>query len=155
MNDPPATLSYTQDTSKVAFVTAPSATPPKYFDLAIINSTAPYIGPIAGYDGSNAWGPGQVGWGSVTVVQKSTFPASNTNNPTYLPSESSVWSVDLVTGQLTGTWFTDNGKAVPCTIYADVNFFSDLGFTGDLNAFVKKYSQTVIGPLSLYFVPLW
>lgn len=151
VNNPPATISYTSDANKVLYVTLPSATPSKYFDLAAINTTAPFVGPIAAYSGSN-WGKGSPGFGSVTIVQKSTYPATNTNNPCYLPSESTVWSIDS-NQQLTGTWFNDNGKAVPSTIYIDVNY-NDLGFTGDLAAFSKYYNQYTVA-LKAYFVPLW
>lgn len=89
----------------------------------------------------------------MTVVQHSTYPASNTNNPTNLPSESNIWSVDYTSGLLTATWFNDNGKKVPCTIYYDVTY-SDFGFTGDLKEYVKLYLDNTIA-VNLYFVGMW
>jgi len=147
-----ATQPLTTDTSKVAFVSVPNATPKNHFDLGIYNASAPYLAVIQGYSGSN-WGKGNPGYGSMTVVQHSTYPASNTNNPTFLPSESNIWSVNLQTGQLTATWFNDNGTPVPATIYYDVTY-SDFGFTGDLPAYVKLYLDSTI-PVALYFVGLW
>jgi len=147
-----ATTRLTTDTSKVAFLSVPNATPKPHFDLGIYNASAPFLSVIQGYSGSN-WGKGKPGYGSMTVVQHSTYPASNTNNPTHLPSESNIWTVNLTTGELTATWFNDNGKAVDCTIYYDVTY-SDFGFTGDLKEYVKLYLDTTI-PTTLYFVGLW
>jgi len=147
-----ATTPLTTDSSKVAFLKVPNATPKPHFDLGIYNASAPNLAVIQGYSGSN-WGKGNPGYGSMTVVQHSTYPASNTNNPTFLPSESNIWSVNLQTGQLTATWFNDNGTPVPCTIYYDVTY-GDFGFTGDLPAYVKLYLDNTI-PTTLYFVGLW
>jgi len=147
-----ATTGLTTDTSQVAFVRMPSAVPKPPFDLGIYNASAPYLAVIQGYSGSN-WGHGNPGYGSMTVVQHSTFPASNTNNPTFLPSESKIWSVNMQTSQLGATWYNDDGKAVQCTIYYDVTY-SDFGFTGDLAEYVKLYLDSTI-PVALYFIPLW
>jgi hypothetical protein len=86
----------------------------------------------------------------MTVVQHSTFPASNTNNPTFLPSESIIWTINHFTNELTADWFNDNGTPVPCTIYYDVTY-GDFGFTGDLPAYVGLYLDNTI-PVNLYFV---
>jgi len=147
-----ATTGLTTDTSQVAFLKVPNATPAPHFDLGIYNATEPFLAVIQGYSGSN-WGKGNSGYGSMTVVSHSTYPASNINNPTHLPSESNIWTVDYTTGQLTATWFNDNGKQVPCTIYYDITY-SDFGFTGDLPAYVKLYLDNTVA-VSLYFVGLW
>jgi len=147
-----ATTPITTDTTKVAFLKVPSASPAPHFNLGIYNASEPYLAVIQGYSGSN-WGKGNPGYGSMTVVQDSTYPASNTNNPTYLPSESRIWSIDTTTGQLTATWFNDNGTPVPCTIYYDVTY-GDFGFSGDMAAYVKLYLDTTIQVFP-YFVGLW
>jgi hypothetical protein len=88
----------------------------------------------------------------MTVVQQSSFPASNTNNPTGLASESNIWTVDTTSGQLTTTWFNNDGTPVPCVIFYDVTY-GDLNFGGDLNAFVDTYHDTDV-IATLYFVGL-
>jgi len=147
-----ATTGLTTDTSKVAFVSMPNATPSPHFDLGIANASAPFLAVIQGYSGSN-WGKGNPGYGSMTVVQHSTYPASKINNPTHLPSESNIWTIDMSTSQLTATWFNDNGTPVPCTIYYDVTY-SDFGFSGDLAAYVKLYLDSTLA-VTLYFVPVY
>jgi len=147
-----ATTGLTTDQSQVAFVRMPNDHPKPNFDLGIYNASAPYLSVIQGYSGSN-WGKGNPGYGSMTVVQHSTYPASNLNNPTHLPSESNIWTVDMQTSQLSAKWFNDNGTPVPCTIYYD-NRYSDFGFTGDLQQYVNLYLDTVTR-VALYFIPLW
>jgi len=146
------TTPLTTDTSKVAFLKIPSATPSPHFNLGIYNASDPYLAVIQGYSGSN-WGTGNPGYGSMTVVQDSSYPASNLYNPTYLPSESNIWTIDDTTGQLTATWFNDNGTPVPCQIYYDVTY-GDFGFSGDLAAYVKLYLDNTI-QVYPYFVGLW
>jgi len=147
-----ATTGLTTDLNQVAYVRMPNAAPQPHFDLGIYNASAPYLAVIQGYSGSN-WGAGNPGYGSMTVVQHSTYPASNTNNPTFLPSESNIWTVNMQTSQLTATWFNDNGTPVPCTIYYDIRY-SDFGFTGDLAQYVKLYLDSTVA-VALYFIPVW
>jgi len=148
-----ATTGLTPTITDVAYVTLPKASPSPHFDLGIANASDPFLAVIQGYSGSN-WGVGNPGYGSMTVVQHSTYPASNTNNPTFLPSESNIWSLVKNTGsQLTATWFNDNGTPVPCTIYFDITY-GDFGFTGDVAQYVKLYLDNVVA-VSLYFIPLW
>jgi len=151
-----ATTGLTPTITDVAYVTLPKASPSPHFDLGIANASDPFLAVIQGYSGSN-WGVGNPGYGSMTVVQHSTYPASNTNNPTFLPSESNIWSLTTASGsggkRLTATWFNDNGTPVPCTIYFDITY-GDFGFTGDLAQYVKLYLDNVVA-VSLYFIPLW
>jgi hypothetical protein len=91
-------------------------------------------------------------YGSMTVVQHSSYPASNRNNPTGLPSESNIWNIDLTTGQLTAVWFNDDGTEINCTIFYDATY-GDLNFTGDLPAFLEVYPDTDY-VTTLYYVPL-
>jgi hypothetical protein len=146
------TTPLTNDTSKVAFLKVPNTRPKPHFDLGIYNTSDPYLAVIQGYSGSN-WGKNNPGYGSMSVVQHSTYPASNTDNPTYLPSESNIWTVNYETSELTATWFNDNGKKVPCQIYYDVTY-GDFGFSGDMQAYADLYLDTLIQTY-LYFVPLW
>jgi len=141
----------TSDLNSAALVTLPSANPSPNFELAIANASAPFLGDIEGYSGSN-WGPGNAGYGSMTVVQSSSWPATNRNNPTGLPSESGFWTMDASNGQLTAVWFNDDGTKVDCTIFADATY-GDLNFAGDLAAFLNIYPDNVY-VTTLYFVPL-
>jgi len=146
-----ATTGLTTDQSQVAFVSLPNSNPKPHFDLGIANASDPFLAVIQGFSGSN-WGPGNPGYGSMTVVQHSTYPASNIHNPTNLPSESVIWTIDT-SSQLTATWFNDNGTPVPATIYFD-NRYGDFGFTGDLQQYVNLYLDQVTR-VSLYFIPLY
>lgn len=111
--------------------------------------SAPYLAVIEGYSGSN-WEEGSAGYGSMTVVQNSTSPASDKRNPTNLPSESNIWSLDTGSKALTATWFNDDGTPVPSVIFYD-NTYGDLNFGGDVDAFAAYYGdQTTV--VTLYFV---
>ncbi|KAF8577499.1 hypothetical protein K439DRAFT_551661 [Ramaria rubella] len=148
-----STLPTTQDVTLVLFVTLPSVDPPGIFDMRAIGMPAPYLGVIDGYSGP-LWGPGLAGYGSMTVVQESTFPASNVQNPTGLPSQSNIWTMDSTTGQLTSTWFNDDGTPVPCTMFYDLTY-GDLNFGGDLSAFKATYWQDQDVQVWLYYIGLW
>jgi len=151
-----STVPITSDLAKAARVTLPSAAPGPDFELAIANASEPFLGTDYGYQGSE-WGPGLPGYGSMTVVQHSTYPATNRNNPTGYPSESRVWNIVLDpssgTGQLSLTWFNDDGTPVNTTSFWDATY-GDLNFAGDLTQFLKVYPDNNCYITTLYWVPL-
>ena len=91
----------------------------------------------------------------MTVVSHSTYPATTVNNPTGFPGESEVWNIDFNsgTGQLSLTWFNDDGTPVNATSFLDATY-GDLNFAGDLTAFLKVYPDNQCYVTTLYWVPL-
>jgi hypothetical protein len=92
----------------------------------------------------------------MTVVSHSTYPATNLNNPSGFPSESNVWSIVLDpstgTGELSVTWFNDDGTPVSTTPFLDATY-GDLNFGGDIKQYLKVYPDDV-RVCSFYFAPL-
>jgi len=145
------TTPLTTNFKEAAIVTLPAKNPGSNFELKIANASAPFLGDIYGYSGSN-FGSGKPGYGSMTVVQHSTYPATNKNNPTGFPSESNIWNLNTSTGELTAVWFDDDGTEVSCTIFYDATY-GDMNFTGDLPAYLKIYPDNCY-VTTLYFAPL-
>jgi len=145
------TTPLTGDLSKAAVVTLPSANPSANFELSVANAAQPFLGEIYGFQGSD-FGPGKPGYGTMTVVQHSTWPATNTNNPNGDPSESGIWNINLSTNELTAVWFDDDGTEVDTTIFLDATF-GDLNFGGDLTAYASVYPGYPFHVTTLYFVP--
>ncbi|KAJ2927509.1 hypothetical protein H1R20_g9580, partial [Candolleomyces eurysporus] len=119
----------------------------------------PFVGAVGGSAGYN-FNPGQLGYtylsgtGHTPANSPPSFSAGHSIQSLgyNAPAESTVWSVNCLTGAVTGQWTNVDGSQPSTSIFYDpaVDF---VGLIGDFNKFVQTFPNEGAYLVTLHFIP--
>ncbi|KAJ2927503.1 hypothetical protein H1R20_g9579, partial [Candolleomyces eurysporus] len=119
----------------------------------------PFVGAVGGSAGYN-FNPGQLGYtylsgtGHTPANSPPSFEAGHSIQSLgyNAPAESTVWTVDCLTGSITGQWTNVDGSQPSTSVFYNpaVDF---VGLIGDFNKFVETFPNEGAFLVTLQFIP--
>jgi hypothetical protein len=142
MSDGGWAAAVTSDPAQAAHV---SVQPGSQREVTFVGDTSetPYLGATAGFSG-NTLGPGSPAYLWLTRTghtDSGATPQPVANSAGYGDSESSIWSLDGVTGALTMDWVNPSGDTAPATNLIYNISVGALYGVGDASAFGATYGE--------------